>query len=432
MKKIYAFLIGLFLFLAAVPASADNGDRLVPEYCSVGEKPLYTPLEDVFFLFDGAIAVSDGATASIVCDGETVAEGTMTASNYTGSRVQGTASIIFSEVLLLPKGKSYEVVVPAGTIFLADNPDVGNDELRVGFDVPSDIGTADLELVGCDVNSVVSSDRMTLMFDTETEAVGNPEALLYREGVAVRSLPLSVTWDWDLGQVRIAEGSEINFEDGVNYTLVLPEGSVSAAYRQDITNLETRIDFTGGYTEPMPSVSYVWCSLFGESDVSVVGEVSFYYNMAIMLSPDASLQLCDTDYNVIKEATATLSEADGQWIVTADFGGVEVGDGGFVIVIPEGTVISATGDVAVNSRTSVPFSGTTGIDGTVCKGFSMTCNAGRLNISGISGIDVSLFTVDGKSIGIYNTGNQSSLSIDLPHRGIYLVKVNGKSYKVSF
>lgn len=68
-------------------------------------------------------------------------------------------------------------------------------------------------------------------------------AVLLRDDVEIGSFPVSVTYDWGLGQAMVGFSSDYSFDDGARYTLVLPEGSVSSRYRSDITNEEERVCF---------------------------------------------------------------------------------------------------------------------------------------------------------------------------------------------
>ena len=257
---------------------------------------------------------------------------------------------------------------------------------------------------------------------------------LYREGVPVRTFDAHVGWDWNLGQAYADFGMKMNFEKGVNYSLVMPEGSLSPRFRTDITNEETRVDFIGGYTKPIEPITYVWCSLFDNQGIDVLGEVRFYYRQAVMLSSDSKIQLFDTDNNLIKEVTPTLSEDEdgrwGRWIVSCDFGGLRVPEKGCSIVIPEGTVISADGNVSVNAKNSFDVNIGTGLGG-VSNG-KMEIKASDRKITIIDapiGATVCIYSTDGKKVTDHIVTSRNFV-LNLTSNGIYVVSIDGKSYKV--
>lgn len=117
----------------------------------------------------------------------------------------------------------------------------------------------------------------------ETAPVDGGKAILLREGVPVREYDCDVSWDWNLGYAGIDFGENINFENGVRYSIQLPAGSTSALYRTDIVNEEAIVNFIGGYTEPVKPIQYTWCSLFDNHTTDVLGEVKFYYDRPIAL-----------------------------------------------------------------------------------------------------------------------------------------------------
>ena len=82
----------------------------------------------------------------------------------------------------------------------------------------------------------------------------------------------------------------MTFDKGINYKLVLPAGSVSSVYREDITNDEVVFNFIGGYNGRMDSFTYTWCSLYTDHS-GILGEVSFIYDRPIEIAPDAKILL---------------------------------------------------------------------------------------------------------------------------------------------
>lgn len=404
---------------------------LVPEQCSLETRPVvFYPIETIRFTFDGAIQALEGSVATIFMEDNSVATGTISFSNYVGSkRTQGAVDVLFDEPLVLPKGKKYTLVVPKDVIWLQSSPETTNDELRVDFEVPETLGLTDPSI---EEGAIISSEnRIGFYFGTEIAPINNPEIMLYREGLLVRTYPCDVSWDWDLGYAGVDFGERINFEAGVKYTLKLPEGSVSALHREDITNEEATVNFTGGYTEPVQPIEYVWCSLYDNHPEDILGEVHFYYDQEIALSHDAKLQLVTDDADIVKEVTPTLSTLNGQWVLTADFGNFPLETGkGYSVVIPEGTLVTPDGDVVVNSRNVTDVGNTNGICQTVGKNATLSISKGMLTIKGIEvGAKIKIFSIDGKMVKCA-TATSESISMCLPDGGIYILSVHGKVYKI--
>lgn len=401
----------------------------MPRECSIGDMPVYTPIDEVSFSFNGMIDIKENATASILRGDEVMATGTITALNSSGNGWEEGVAVIAFDGELLPLGETYRLQVPAGAIYLQADPGTSTDELVQEFTVPENIGKANISIA--DGETVVSTAEVTFYYGTEIQAIDEPQMVLYREGMPVRSIPTYVSWDWNLGSVSVNCNPEIHFEQGVNYSLVLPAESVSALYRSDIVNEEARVDFVGGYTTPLTAISYVWCSLFDNSDIDRLDEVSFLYDRAITLSPTATIQLFEGSDRLVGEQTPTLTTEDGQWVVTADFGGIELSsEEGYSIVIPEGSIISAEGDVVVNSRSQMPIIGRSGVGNVATDELIMNCNGGVLNIENVNpGSRVTVYSADGKLI--YNQiATSTTISLELPSKGIFIVTTGGKGEKV--
>ncbi len=365
MKKIgFTFLLllsGLFSSMASVSGI------LQPEGCNIGNRPFTEPLSCIYFTFDGGINLMEGAAATVECDGEVIATPiNIEVSNYVGKkRTQGTLSLNF-ETQNLPKGKSYTVSVASGSIALENNEEVTNAKIEQHFEVPENLGKASIDFEDGSVISTASpryGGFPVIYWSIETEPVGNPYFILYREGIKIREIPAHITWDWDLGQAYADVKETMNFEHGVNFTLTLPAGSAHAMRRDDIVNEEVSFNFIGGYTEPIPTLNYSWCSLFSDHS-NVLNEVTFSYQTPIRLSPDPVIQLWYADGSeLIMEAPAYINENINCYAVSANFGGYEMtSEKGYSLVIPEGTVISDYGDPIVNHRCSIPVATSSGID----------------------------------------------------------------------
>ncbi|MDE5871506.1 MAG: hypothetical protein K2H22_06175 [Muribaculaceae bacterium] len=357
----------LLLLTGIIPAMAGESDVLTPESCNVGDRPFTAPLSWIDFNFDGGITLLEGASASVECDGVTVATATdIEVSNYRGKeRTQGTLLLTFEEQLL-PKGKSYTVCITSGSIAREDNEKIQNSRIEQNFDVPENLGATSIYQEDGSVIATVSKSGYpgfpTFYWGIETEPVGNPYFILYREGVAVREIPAHITWDWDLGQAYAEVSGTMNFEQGVRYTLTLPAGSAHAMLRDDIVNEEVSFNFIGGYTGPIQALHYSNCIFFSERP-NVLDEVTVIYESDFQLAENAVIQLWNADgSDLIKEAPAYINTMINCFGLSADFGSYELSaEKGYTLVIPEGTVIACSGDPVVNTRCTIPITGGSGI-----------------------------------------------------------------------
>lgn len=337
----------------------------VPESCTVGDRPFTSPLESIGFFFDGGIKLLDGASAVVKCDGETVATASRLEVNNSDYKT-GTQGIlgIYFESQLLPKGKEYTLsIAPASIASEADGAE--NAEIKQSFSVPENLGEAWFDVKdGVTIDKTTASGGLySCYWGIETEPVGDPYFILYREGVAVREIPARVSWDFDLGQAHPQVSEEMCFEKGVHYSLVLPAGSAHARYRDDIVNEKVMLNFIGGYEEPVPQLNYTWCSLYNDHS-DVLNVVTFRYDRPVRVAEGAKIQLWEGDCKkLVMEADAYLDTLVNCWDVSADFGGFRMeSEAGYTFVIPEGAVIAETGDPVVNPRNVLSVGGGAGVD----------------------------------------------------------------------
>ncbi len=106
----------------------------------------------------------------------------------------------------------------------------------------------------------------------------------------------------------------------------------------------------------------------------------------------------------------------------------------YTLTLPAGSVSAKYRDDIVNLETSIDFVGgdKSGIENVEAEKVSVICTNGRLTVSGISaGTNVAVFSVDGKAVANMITGS-TAVEIPLSAKGIYIVTVDGKSYKVIY
>ena len=105
----------------------------------------------------------------------------------------------------------------------------------------------------------------------------------------------------------------------------------------------------------------------------------------------------------------------------------------YTLTLPAGSVSAKYRDDIVNLETSVEFIGgnKSGVENMEADKVSVACVNGRLTVSGISaGTEIAVFSTDGKAVANVISGS-TTVEIDLPAKAVYLVTVNGKTYKVA-
>ncbi len=436
MKKLV--ITGLIAIATGLSPIA-KASGLEPTYCSLtaSNRVRFSPITEIWLQFKTHITVDDNAVGTIYCGDEIVLQGKFTADNYYAT--EANAVFTLDEPLLLPKGKSYRFVMPAGVIKKKDAPTETIDELVYTFEIPEYLpmnhGFIDFREINDGSTIIDKAEYIGFQFSTEIETIENSEMTLLRDGVPVRSYPCVSSWDWDLGLVwaQFGEiGEDMTFEKGVRYTLRMPKGVVSSLYRSDIVNAAAEVSFIGGYTEPVEYLHYVWCSLYDNHPSDALNEVRFYYDRAIVLAENPTVQLCEENSgNVIKTVVPTLTTSEGRWVVTADFEGTPLMAGkGYSIVIPEGTIISEDGNVVVNTRNVMEINGSGSVSAIETASPVIKAGKGVITIEGVAaGADVKLFATDGRTV--YSaTAKAESVAITTPAPGIYIVAINGVAHKV--
>lgn len=423
--NIMAILIAASAYASAlVPHSWSVGGASFPEFAC-------NPIDYIVLHINGAVSVSETSKVAIMHGNETIAVGHPEADAKVNDH--GIVGISFGSTLFPPKGNSYTIVIPPGTFRLKSDPTSTNEELIYDFTVPAVIPKADTSI---EENSVVDeSDIVSFHFRVETAAVGSPEAILLREGVPVRSYPCVVNWDWDYGQAYVWMKPPMHYENGVGYSWVLPAGSVSAYLRSDIVNEEFRVNFTGGYTKPIKPISHSWCSLSDGHPGSSLGVVKFCYDQPVALLPEPKVQLYTGDKaEMIKDVVPTLAEDDGRWILSADFGDTPIlsaaSASGYIVVIPEGTLVTATGDVALNQYEAVAVDGHSGIDTVAGTKITVRTSGRQIVIDNAEpGTHVTVSAVDGRAV-FDNCLPAGHMTLPVPP-GIYVIAAGEIRCKIS-
>lgn len=395
--------------------------------------PIDIPINWIYVYFEGChISETDAATAYIACDGETVAEPTgYEIINYSTDWTTSINSrIVFHfDSLCLPKGKQYLFHMDADCLRRIDDESASNDEVEASFFVPEDLGKARFDLHYTEDNTVIKESIVMASWGYEVESVGNPEWEIYRNGKLVRKYEATSSSDWNLGTAYLNFGPSyldyIYFEKGVEFKIVLPDGSVRGG-RDDIVNKDTELIFTGGYEGNIEKPRFVNLSL-GESGYPS-GRIEIHFDKAIHTIPDMPVVLAK-DNETLVNAIPYTDEEGGVTALIADFGEIELDENSsYEIIIPEGTVVTATGDIAVNDEVRVPLI-VTKVDVTAIDGTGISVNGNEIEIYSTNGRPIEIYGLNGNIVG--NICKPSSVErIKVPSAGVYIVRIGSQFHKV--
>lgn len=306
-----------------------------------------------------------------------------------------------------------------------------SDEIAIDCFIPHKFHYTDTSL--SEEHPVISESCFLFYYPVEVNEVEGSKLILYREGLPIMTFDVSGAWDFGFGFSTSAFGKFLNFEKGVNYSFVLPEGSVYSRVRNDIVNAASRYDFVGAYDKTFAPIEYTSCSVEGQKGLTVLGEVSIDYATPVQLAPDARLQLVDGNGDVVAESAVELAENGGVWRLTADFGGIGLAaDGGYSLCLPEATVVGTGSDITVNQRTLVPINGNeTSVETVHTARPQIALHRGQMTVGGLErGCRVSVYAPDGTLVGKV-CAEKGEARLTLPSLPLYIIKVNGEAYKVS-
>lgn len=417
------------LAILAILPSVCFASGLVPQFYTISNNfknsPFDRPLDFLEMGFDGEIEATKNPKASVIINGKEISVATeYEVSHYDlKDKVLGNIIFYFSGECL-PVGETYTLRVEPESICLADDKTVTNDAIEYSFVVPADLGDA---YFGYENGSTIAGIGIFIcQWHHEATAVGNPAWEVYREGDLVRKYPCDISSDWDLGSAYLRFNEELHFEAGVKYRVQLPDGSAQAKH-PGILNKDTYLDFVGGYDGELQYPVYDRCSIHDPVPESL-GEVSFYYKSPINLVPGKPLILSERFQTENKRWTAMpkLTSTDDEWVITVDFGGIPLELGkAYTLELPEGTVVTAKGDITVNKRQEIQFNGTAGTGMEQYTEILIEAADATITVGNApEGAIVQVFTPDGKVVSSEKAKTET-LTIEGLSRGIYIVRTAG-------
>ena len=373
--------------------------------------------------FKEDVAFRDNFKGCITKDGKVLAETVLRNEKGTTNRL----FMIFNESFKFPIGKNYKAIFPASSIYSLSDSSKTFDETIVEFDVEKYFYYTRFE-------GGFHGDykRLQFYFGLNVNSFDDSKMLVCREGIPILEYPIDgkdCFSDFDIGRATSRLNHDLNFEDGVRYTVILPEGSVHSIERDDIVNAEAQYDIEKSCGRSFAPIEYSSCSVEGSKGLTELGVVTVDYSTSVQLAPGARLQLLDSDGSVKKEADATLSDNGKTWTVSADFGGCVV-NGGFSLCIPESTVVGTGSDITVNRRTLVPLDGSVSVESVAVSEPTVSVRGMSLMVGGVErGDRVVVCDVSGMTV-CDAVADSGSMTVSLRSKGLYIVKVNGMAFKV--
>lgn len=388
-----------------------------------------SPLNDVVYHFKGVdVRASVGARAFLLDGGQVIAE-------TTDCRVEGLpiSSTLHDFIVnfggFLPEiGKIYTLRLAAGSVISADSDELTNDDIDIVFEVPADFGVGDTDfksLSGINVTHYITHSRQkaydwSAIWKWDAKLVGNPEWELYREGELIAKYPSHYSWDWDMSCITAQIDGDVYFDDGVNYRMVLPAGSVCSLYREDIVSRETSIDFVGGYSESNEAPRYVYCNAWFREVWEKVDLVEFLYDRGVQIEtvPNKPIILTEEDDSGVR-IFETLPEVEvtqgGDPCLVAHFGGIPLLEGKkYSLSVPDGTVRNAQSNVDAISNSK----------------YALSTIGNVIKLSGVpADCIVNLYDNAGKVIK-HLSASSDVVELEVPSPGFYILMAGDEVFKV--
>lgn len=432
MRTFNGFII--FAILSAIWPTIGRASGLEVDTYSKLFRP-YQPLQEFLFEVKGVhIEVDDGQWGYLYHGDKLLYKGTLKANNFdmVGGKI-GQIEVWFDEGFLLDLGESYTVVIPKDVYRSVDDPAITNDEVRFEFEVPAVIGQPNYHW-GPVVTSAVS---FGFSWPIETEPVGDPRAYLYREDELLGAYRLKVDFDWDYGQASFGIGKTFYFDKDVEYSIVIPAGSISAFGREELVNEEIVVKFIGGWDEYLENPALRHCGFRAncmDDDSREIRNARFYFDVPIAFSTDKPVMQLVEDVLQIAEVTPTLSMDNGYWTVEADFGAIPIKEKtAYIFVIPEG-ILQVDGDEMVVNRDlryGILTSSWSKIEVGYVGAGRFTVDGRILNFEGLrSGSRICVAGLDGRIVARAAAASPS-MSLTLPSPGVYIVSIDGSVSKVA-
>ena len=416
MKRIVSVAVFLFTIYCccisyAIASTRSDEPAMVPKRIVINGNgvdrvlSICGAIHAVGFYFAENVAIEQGAYCSIVCDNDTIGKYAI----YMNDKPVNSVFILFED-LKLPKDNTYKIEVPSRFVHSAINPEKQASNMSFEFAVPDKFSAK--EINKGDVLALKQASEQTFYYNNETMPFDDARMILYREGKPIMEFPIlaeDCKLDFDMGKATSRFGRTLNFEKGVNYTIVMPEGALHHPERDDIVNTEETQKILGAYDKTIQPLvcQNSRCEFNGEE----LESVAFTFSDSVALTPNAVVQLLDVNGDVVCEKRPSLSVLGNKKEVlatlTADFSGVSVvPNSNYTICLPEATVVSTGSDIRVNSRYAREVSG----DDTAVGGVEADGMQAITDVYTLSGVKRNTLT---RGVNIVRLGNGKVVKVQI-------------------
>lgn len=281
MGESYAFDFG-----APVEEVCSNFDLLSNYTVTPAQGSAFSKMASVEFNFGRAVQVLGKGNTHLHLykkDGTKVRDGLSTTGESGGLHLKsGSSTVVVGtfRTTVLENGEEYYVVLDAGAVAPANDAAMANKEIRISYTGRNDAPVKIVSSVPENGSSLNHLDATTsyilLTFDCPIKLTNNYEAYLERieEGghttrIATLSLASGNT-ESTKNQLLIYPTSSVYLYEGVNYRVVLSEGSVSDYAGTETSHNEAwSIDLTGTYIREIATETTMFVDDFNDPNASL-------------------------------------------------------------------------------------------------------------------------------------------------------------------
>lgn len=202
-----------------------------------------------------------------------------------------------------------------------------------------------------------------VFFSQEVSEVSTTKTTyLYREGSCIRQYDIFCGLvDWGHGKAIVKFGEDVQFEDGIRYSWVIPENTIRSSYTNEVYP-EIRYNFIGGYTNYVKPIAPIEIEVSYSASNSGYLQAILTYDEPIgyVGSYPGFLPICrNEDNSLIQEAPQTIEKEEIEngtsiWKLKSEFYPIETLKEAY-LEIPQTTIVSMRGAVRVNEALRIPL-----------------------------------------------------------------------------
>lgn len=250
---IIVLLICTFSTISAQTSEDKNTDPIKPYFYNIDSDDTSPTLyvnnglfHSTEIMFADSIAFDDNLRAFIMQDG--VVRGATTPklvyTGYESIMYFSTTLQCTFDFLRLPTG-NYTLVIPAGSVWWKNNPEIKNDIISCSLCVPDSLIV--LESTPANGSTIKTLTQFKVRFHCRITEKTTPSATLYEGDKIIERFPMKT---YGYGPYAYADfGKTLHFKKNVQYNFVInPNAFQSDPDLEDVhlSNKEIRITFTGG------------------------------------------------------------------------------------------------------------------------------------------------------------------------------------------